>query len=382
MCECNRGAFSDHDIFSEDETCDDFVSVTAEEEKFCCNLTNILEIDGRIAICITGIIFNTIAVILLLDKKLCKEIFNRLVICLIMMDNVYLLLGLLTVWINKMDQPSFELWEFEVLCFYFYAIRPFRGIVMCSIIYMTILLAFQRYIYVTRPLDARIRNDQHFGATWMQVFYYIGPVLLFSFVYHLPMFFEVTIETCSESDEKCNDDTTIVLSEKVERNDVNNVVTRLSISKFRSNDTYSLLYLNLGNIIITGIVPLLVLAFLNFFVVREMRKFERQRSYRRQESLQKDQKKDSKEEKELKNQRNQTIILFSIVIIFLVCHFLRIVLNAHDLTTHKHMLQDSKENCTQQKAAIAKCISTHKVYFHISLHFTFSFQFMFMKLHV
>ena len=342
MCECNGGTFSDHDIFAEDETCNDVVSVTADQEKFCCNLTRFLEVEGRLAICIIGIIFNTIAVILLLDKKLCKEIFNRLLMCLVMMDNVYLLLGVLTFWINRMDRPSFN-----VLCFYFYFIRPFRVIVMCCIIYMTVLLAFQRYIYVTRPLDARIRNDQHFGTTWKQVFYYIGPVILLSFAYHLPVFFEVTIETCSESDEKCVDNsTTIVLSEKDEENDVDDVVTRLSISKLRSNETYTLLYLNIGNIIITGIVPLLILAYFNFFVVRGMRKFERKRSFRRQESIQKEKKKDTHEEKELKNQRNQTIILFSIVIIFLVCHCLRIVLNAHDLATHKNMLQSSEENCT------------------------------------
>ena len=341
MCECNGGAFSDHDIFSEDESCDDFVSFTADEEEFCCNLTQFLEVEGRLAICIIGIIFNTIAVILLLDKKLSKEIFNRLLMCLVMMDNVYLVIGVLTVWINSMDQPSFE-----GLCFYFYFIRPLRGIAMCSIIYMTILLAFQRYMYVTRPLDSRIRNDQHFGATWKKVFYYVGPVILISFAYHLPVFFEVTIGTCSESDEKCFDNsTTIVLSKKVERNDSYDVVTRLSISKFRSNGMYSLLYLNIGNIVLTGIVPLLLLVYFNFFVVRGMRKFERKRSVRRQESFQTEKKKDSQEEKELKNQRNQTIILFSIVIIFLICHCLRIVLNAHDLATHKNMFQRSEENC-------------------------------------
>ena len=70
MCECNGGAFSDHDIFAEDDTCDEFVSVTADEEEFCCNLTRVLEVEGRLAICIIGMIFNTIAVILLLDKKL------------------------------------------------------------------------------------------------------------------------------------------------------------------------------------------------------------------------------------------------------------------------------------------------------------------------
>ena len=41
MCECNGGTFSDHDIFAEDETCNDVVSVTADQEKFCYNLGSV-----------------------------------------------------------------------------------------------------------------------------------------------------------------------------------------------------------------------------------------------------------------------------------------------------------------------------------------------------
>ena len=340
MCECNGGTFSDHDIFSEEETCVQ-VSISAGQDEFCCNLTNFLEVEGRVTICIIGIIFNTIALVLLFDKKLSKEIFNRLLLCLVMMDNAYLLIGVLEAWINGMEIPTFG-----HLYFYFYFVRPLRGLIMCSIIYTTIILAVQRYIYITRPLDARIRNEQHFGATWLKVLKYVGPVVLLSGIFQLPVFFEVSTQKyIIEKDEGLANKTVILLSEKVESHGTYDIVTKLIISDLRSNELYELFYLNIANIIVTGVVPLLMLAYFNFFISRGMKKFVRKRSFRRQESFSKENKRDSQEEKEFRNQRNQTIILFSIVIIFLLCHSLRIILNVQDLATHQGMFENLDTNC-------------------------------------
>ena len=341
MCECNGSNFSDHDIFSNDGTCVSFISINSGDKEICCSLTKFLELEGRMIICVIGITFNTIAIILLFDRKLSKEIFNRLLISLVFMDNAYLLIGILEVWVNAMEKPTFD-----VLWLYFYFIRSIRGMIMCSIIYTTVILAYQRYMYVTRPLNSGIRNQQHVGATWQQVSKYIGPVILLSFVFELPVVFEVATKRYSELDLNIHVNTTfIVLSEKIENNGANDIVTKLIVSELRSNDIYVLFYMNIANMVVTGIIPVLVLGFFNFFVIRGMWKFQGKRSLRRQESLHRDENKESQEDKELKNQRNQTIILLSIVIIFLVCHSLRIILNFHDLVTHKNMFQSSENDC-------------------------------------
>ena len=341
MCECNGSTFSDHDIFLNDKTCVPLVSINSSDSEICCSWTKFLELEGRMIICIIGITFNTIAIILLFDRKLSKEIFNMILISLVLMDNAYLLIGILEVWVNAMEKPTFD-----VLWFYFYFVRSLRGMIMCSIIYTTVILAYQRYMYVTRPLNSGMRNQQHVGATWKQVSKYVLPVISLSFAFELPVVFEVATKRYSKLDpNSLANGTSILLSEKTENNGGNDIITKLVVSELRSNNIYVLFYMNIANMVVTGIIPVLVLAFFNFFVIRGMRKFQGKRSLRRQESIHRDENKESQEDKELRNQRNQTIILLSIVIIFFVCHSLRIILNFHDLVTHKSMFQSSENDC-------------------------------------
>ena len=97
-----------------------------------------LDEEGRLIICIGGLIFNTIAIVILLDKRLANQLFNRLLLCLVVAGNVHLLLGLAETWI--IEDPGLN-----NLYFYFIVIYPFRGITMICIIYMTAMLSLQRY---------------------------------------------------------------------------------------------------------------------------------------------------------------------------------------------------------------------------------------------
>lgn len=339
MCECYGEFLSENETLIEEQTCTYIIS--PEQEETCCKLTTTLESEGRLIICITGILFNTIAALLLLDKKLSKELFNRLLLCLVLMDNVYLLIGILEVWINNLESPTFR-----DLHFYFYFIYPFRGIVMCSIIYMTIIISFQRYISITSPLDIRMQNRSSRGATWLQVLKFVGPVILFSVIFQIPTFFEIATESELIADNKSfTNATSIAISEKIENYDTYDVVTRLVISDLRSHDMYVLIYQNFANIIVTGIIPLLLLAYFNFVICKGMRKFVEERSTRRKESHYKNNETDLQQEQENRNQRNQTIILFVIVVIYVLCHSLRIILNIVDVATHSTTFQDLNNDC-------------------------------------
>ena len=339
MCECNGEFLNENETLIEEQTCT--YIITTEQEETCCKLTTSLESEGRLIICITGMFFNTIAVLLLIDKRLSKEIFNRLLLCLVLMDNVYLLIGVLEVWINSLEVPSFR-----DLHFYFYFIYPFRGIVMCSIIYMTTILAFQRYRAITSPLNFRMQNRQMSGATWLQTLKFVGPVILFSVIFQLPTFFEIATESeVIEDNTSLINATSIAISEKIENYDTYDVVTRLVISDLRSHDMYVLIYQNFANIVVTGILPLLLLAYFNYFICKGMRQFATQRSTRRQESFSRKDENDLQEEQEIRNQRNQNIILLAIVIIFILCHSLRIILNIVDVATHSTTFQDLNNDC-------------------------------------
>ena len=190
MCECNRNftlePYNETDREREMELCSYVMS--REEEETCCNMTQHLDEEGRLIICIGGLIFNTIAIVLLFDKRLSNQLFNRLLLCLVIAGNLHLLMGLVETWID--EDPGFN-----NLCFYFFVIRPLRDISMLCIIYMTVMIALQRYKSVKSP-QANPRNNSTFAnqISWLQVLKYVGPVILFSLTFKLPEFFEVAIK--------------------------------------------------------------------------------------------------------------------------------------------------------------------------------------------
>lgn len=339
MCDCSGTYLNDTDLIFEEQNCSYIISRTQEE--LCCDLTSSLEVEGRLIICIIGMIFNTMAIWTLFEKKLSQEIFNQLIICLVMMDNLYLLIGVLEVWIHGLEQPSYE-----HLYFYFYFICPLRDLMMCCIIYMTVILAFHRYRSITKPLNVRMRNQSSSRETCTRVLKFVIPVILFSVAFKIPSFFEIDTEThVLSKNQTLNDTTSVVIHENIDEYDSHDVVTRLMLSDLRSHQMYSLIYLNIANIAITGIIPVFLLAYFNFFIGKGMKKFVQQRSTRRQQSLLRKFENDIQEEQENKNQRTQTIVLFAIVIIFILCHSLRIILNIEDFVTHTTTMEDLKNSC-------------------------------------
>ena len=65
----------------------------------------------------------------------------------------------------------------------------------------------------------------------------------------------------------------------------------------------------------------------------------------RHHTLRGQRKQTEKQTAEVKNQRTQTIILFVIVIIFVLCHFLRIILNVEELILHWTTFRDLNSQC-------------------------------------
>ena len=135
MCSCNSDIEYNYTHF-EEENCE--YTVNQLQEEVCCMLTKTLEFEGRLIVCIIGLIFNTISIVLLFDKKLSGEIFNRLLLCLAILDNVYLLIGIAEIYFYVLEKPSLN-----ELFVYFFFLYPARSITMCSIIYITIILAAQ-----------------------------------------------------------------------------------------------------------------------------------------------------------------------------------------------------------------------------------------------
>ena len=79
------------------------------------------------------------------------------------------------------------------------------------------------------------------------------PNLIFSILFNLPKFFEFDMQ------------------ETMELNSENNVtLTKIKLlpTKLRLNDNYVFYYVNLSRLLVSGLIPLVSLAILNFFIYR------------------------------------------------------------------------------------------------------------------
>ena len=71
-----------------------------------------------------------------------------------------------------------------------HGLYPFHNIVLCMSIYMTVILAMERYRAVSKPIDYHTIIVS--GKQWQRVFRYVIPVVCFCLIFNLPKFFELT----------------------------------------------------------------------------------------------------------------------------------------------------------------------------------------------
>ena len=208
---------------------------------------------------------------------------------------------------------------------------------MCCIIYMTVALTLQRYNAINNPLNNEISNPHLENVSWFRVFKFIGPVILFSVLFKLLEFFEFTTENVKMEDSYKSQ--SIILAEKIDK--IYNTSIRIIVSDMRMDPLYVLLYINIANIIVTGLIPFFLMIYFNFYIYKGMYvsvqwRLIRSRGRRR----------DIIRNNEIIKQRNQTTVtLFVIVIVFVVCHILRIILNIEDMIIHNITVSDLSNKC-------------------------------------
>ena len=90
MCKCDlENTTLSNSSSIDNDTC--LYQIDPDLENICCLLQQYLEVEGRLVICLLGLFFNALVIILLLDRRLANELFNRLLLCLVLIDNLYLL---------------------------------------------------------------------------------------------------------------------------------------------------------------------------------------------------------------------------------------------------------------------------------------------------
>ena len=146
-------------------------------------------------------------------------------------------------------------------------------------IWMTVLLAVNRYIVIKRPLDA------HRICTLWKARIQILTVLIFSIACNLPRFFRIRIV------EKVSGNTSVMAYEET------------NIGK---GSLFHIIYTNVLYTLLVYTLPLILLVFMNVSLILELRKMKEQRSLMNVSSQPSD--------------ANITLVMCIIIIIFIVCH--------------------------------------------------------------
>ena len=153
---------------------------------------------GNITICSLGIISNLLSIPVLLSKRI-TNVFYRTLAALAMFDTVFLTCDLLES-VRRNHYPEMRLCDevplYQTVHTYLFPkfLRPLQSIAMMASIYATIVVALGRYLAVAKPISTMVQSGK---GKWKTVLMYLVPVMIFSVLFKLPIFFEFYTEWCS-----------------------------------------------------------------------------------------------------------------------------------------------------------------------------------------
>ena len=167
-----------------------------------------LIVEGIILVVINsgGVIANLIAIPVLVSKELTNR-FNRILAVLAGFDATYNFLDILQS-VRNQHYPYFNDNKCGPIPYhvflhdymYYRILYPLQHIVMMASIYTTVIVAFERYVAVSKPISAFMQDNID---GWRKVCAYIVPMSVFAVAFNLPTFYEF----CGiEAEMRCPDD--------------------------------------------------------------------------------------------------------------------------------------------------------------------------------
>jgi len=248
-------------------------------------------------ICAVGIFGNIASILVLTNKEIdLKPSFVNILICLAFYDLLFEILAVLMY-----SLPNLSLaYKDSVFPFFLPYLLPLIHIALTGSVYTTIAVAVERCITVLAPFTS-IKS--------FHGFLYLCPIILFSILYNIPKFFEVQTR-CSVSIKTINSsEEAHWVSDKYawDKSDV------------RSHPKY-MTYIT-ANCVVMGLLPMFLLSVLNCLIFRAV-----SRAHAHHASLMSSH----------AHRRDSTMatVLTTIVLIFVVCHTPKAVLNMYEIWTH------------------------------------------------
>ena len=114
-----------------------------------------------------------------------ESMFNRLLTCLAVMDNVFLVISISEAF-RKYFNPESQIHELM----FGYVIYQFHNIAMCCSVFFTMVLAFERFRAVVKPVEYYNAVNSNSRPWCTVVLFYVTPVVVVSILFNAPKFFE------------------------------------------------------------------------------------------------------------------------------------------------------------------------------------------------
>ena len=277
-----------------------------DNDQFRKNIAFIFEGVLSLLSAIIGIIGNLTCLYVLIKPSLRNILFNQLIIALACFDTLYLIIGGINFLPRAFD-ASFD-WYTIILPNF---IHPFNQIFMSCSIFMTVAITIERFIGICYPL--RSRNVKRKSG------FYIAAVVILSFSVNITKFAELkTIWSARNKDDNETD---------MENNEIVLVPDYVATS-LRLNENY-ILYFMTFNTFLHTIIPAIILFALNSKILISINsvRFQQLRSTNR-----------------LRREKKLFWILFSIVLIFFMCHLPKGVIDLWEVVHIKKSLACQKAN--------------------------------------
>ena len=256
-----------------------------------------------IGIDIFGIISNSLAGYVLFTKE-AKTLFNKTLFVLATIDILFNISDILeTIRLVHYDKEScFEMPSYQQTHLYLVPqfLRPIRTYSIIASMYTTVLIAFDRYFAVSKPIMSFVqRSDDN----WAKIGKKMAPILIVSLLFSLPQCFEfytdsrcvlcindrqyqyLNVSTCdSERSFNVNMEGNATTEcpnynfhEKVDDlNDDGYCYFRSTLvmlhNEIRTNKTYSIVYINIISNVVTYGIPLTLLFVLNLMIYKHLKR--------------------------------------------------------------------------------------------------------------
>lgn len=209
---------------------------------------------------ILGIIGNIVASLIITRKEM-RNSFNLLLVSLACFDSTYLFGSIL-----ESFRKNFHMTSQAHIVLFPYLLYPLNQMAISGSIFMTVAIAWERYIAVHYPLDYnQAMNDSH--AIRRRLVKYVGPVFVLAFAFNIVKFFEAKVGYRKVS---------LMGNNSTETEKEEEFIAELEVADLRTHPAYSA-YHNWSRLIVLGIIPVTLLVFFNTKIYRDIEERRKRR---------------------------------------------------------------------------------------------------------